>query len=173
MKKILLTLTLITFAFTASAHNNIATDKVIDVNKFIGKWYAHAALPLFFSKGCLYQTAEYDVLAEDKISVFNTCVKRNKIKTIRGEAQVTNRKTNSELDVRFYTWWARAFNVKGDYNIIEIDANYEYVIVGGKNRKSLWIMSKSKEMPEEILNEYIQIAKDLNFPVHNLVKSKF
>lgn len=172
MKKALLLISIFTFALTAQAHS-IATDQRIDVKKFVGKWYAHGALPLFFSKGCLYQTAEYEVLSENKVSVFNTCVKSNKIKTIRGEAVVRNPGTNSQLNVHFYTWWARTFNVVGDYNIIKIDPNYEYVMVGSQNRKSLWIMSKSKQMPEEIYEEYLNYAKELNFNTNKIVKSKF
>lgn len=172
MNKILLLLSALTFSISASAHS-IATNDIVDINNFVGKWYTHASLPQFFTKGCLYQTAEYKILSEDKVSVLNTCIKRNKIKTIRGEAVVLNKRTNSELGVKFYTWWARAFRLVGDYNIIEIDPNYEYMLVGSKNRKSLWIMSKSKEIPQQIYNEYVQIAKDLNFPTQNLIKSRF
>ena len=171
MKKLILMLAMIlsTTAFASS----IATSEVIDVERYTGKWYTISALPLFFNKGCTSQTAEYGTLSDTKISVLNTCYKPGKKKWIKGEAEITNLDTNSELVVRFYTWWARAFNVEGDYNVIKIDPNYEYVMVGSNNRKSLWIMSRTKTMPEEIYNDYLEMAKSLKFNTNKLYKSKF
>lgn len=172
MKKLTILITLLILSTQVFAHS-VATKDVVDVQKYVGKWYAISSLPLFFSKGCTSQTAEYGVINESTISVKNVCKKPGKIKTIYGKAYVTNKETNSELIVRFNTWWARAFRIKGDYNIVKIDPNYEYVIVGGNNRKSLWIMSRRPFMNEDVYNEYVEYAKSLNFPVHNLVKSKF
>lgn len=156
----------------AFAHS-VATNEVIDIKKYIGKWYAVSSLPLFFSRGCTSQTAEYDIIDKKTISVKNVCLKPGKKKLIFGKAVVTNEKTNSELYVQFNTWWARWFNIKGDYNIIKIDPDYEYVMVGGNNRKSLWIMSRKPGMPENIYQEYVDYAEKLNYPVNKLFKSKF
>jgi apolipoprotein D and lipocalin family protein len=171
MKKLILILTMI--LSTTTFASTIATGDIIDVQRYTGKWYAISALPLFFSKGCTSQTAEYGALSDTKISVLNTCYKPGKKKWIKGEAEITNFDTNSELVVRFYTWWARAFRVKGDYNIIKIDPNYDYVMVGGNDRKSLWIMSRTKTMPEEVYNEYIARAEELHFNTNRLIISKF
>lgn len=156
-----------------SQTNTIATEKTVDVKQFLGKWYAVAALPQFFSRGCLYQTAEYGLIDQTTLSVKNTCYKDNKRKWIYGKAYVTNTMTNSELIVRFNTWWARLFNIKGDYNIIKIDNDYQTVMVGSKNRKSLWIMTRTKGINKQKYQEYVNYAKKLNFPIHNLIESKF
>lgn len=170
--KILTLSLLLAISFTAKAES-IATKKIIDVNQYIGKWYAISSLPQFFTRKCLYQTAEYDILAEDKISVKNKCFKKRKISTINGEARVLNKKTNAELEVRFYNFFTRLFRVRGDYQIIEIDPNYDFVMVGSSDRKSLWIMSRTKEMPEEVYNQYVERAKELLFPIDHLVHAKF
>lgn len=172
MKKLMISMALLMLSTQLFAHT-VATNEVVDVKKYVGKWYAVSSLPLFFSKGCTSQTAEYGIIDAKTISVKNVCFKPGKKKWIYGKAVVTNETTNSELYVQFNTWWARWFNVKGDYNIIKIDPDYEYVMVGGNNRKSLWIMSRSEKMPENIYQEYVDYAKKLNFPVHNLVKSTF
>jgi apolipoprotein D and lipocalin family protein len=172
MKKLMILMTLLTLTTGALAHS-VATTDVVDIKKYIGKWYAVSSLPLFFSRGCSSQTAEYDIIDEKTISVKNTCIKPGKKKLIWGKAVVTNPATNSELYVQFNTWWARWFNVKGDYNIVKIDPNYDYVMVGGNNRKSLWIMSRRPYMPEDIYEQYVNYAKELHFPVQNLVKSTY
>ena len=165
---------LFTTSIFAGNQASVATSDIIDANKFVGKWYAISSLPQFFSKSCIAQTAEYEVLSETKISVKNTCLKKkNKKSLIFGEANIVNEVTNSELTVQFYTWWARLFKIKGDYNIIKIDPNYEYVIVGSNDRKSLWIMSRRPSMDEFTYSEYVEFAKMKGFAVKDLQFSKF
>jgi apolipoprotein D and lipocalin family protein len=175
MKSLILSLMMIFSlqAFAASGGSSVATNEYVDVNRFIGKWYAISDIPQFFSRKCLYQTAEYGIKSEKEISVKNTCYKGRKTQTIYGQAKVINPETNAELIVTFNTFWTRLFRVKGDYNIIKIDPNYEYVMVGGNNRSNLWIMSRSQEMPEEIYEEYVNLAKELGFNVHNLRRARF
>ena len=163
------------FSLSAFAGGNptVATSEVIDVQKYLGKWYAISDMPQFFTRSCLYQTAEYGLKSELEISVKNTCYAANKTKTIYGQAKVVNEETNSELVVTFNTFWTRLFRVKGDYNIIKIDPNYDYVMVGGNDRSNLWIMSRRPSMPEEVYAEYVAYAKELGFNTKLLRKSKF
>ena len=160
------------FTITAFAQS-LPTAEYVDVSRYVGKWYAISSLPQFFTKKCKAQTADYEVINEQSISVLNTCLKGKGTTVIKGQAVVKNAATNAELEVTFNNFFTRLFRVKGDYTIIKLDENYRYVMVGSKNRKSLWIMSRSTEMPEEIFNQYLKLAKDLNFKVDKMVLSKF
>ncbi len=152
----------------------LPTESHVEVNRYVGKWYAHYSLPQFFTKKCRAQTAEYEVINEKTISVLNTCLKSKGTGTISGKAVVKNVGRNSELVVTFNNFFTRLFRVKGDYNIIKLDQNYEYVLVGSGDRKSLWLMSRSdREIPEGILKDYLEYAKELEFPVAKLVRSQF
>jgi apolipoprotein D and lipocalin family protein len=165
---IILTLSLSSFAQT------ITTAEQVDVSRYVGKWYAHYALPQFFTRNCKGQTAEYEIINAKKISVLNTCLEKKGQTIIEGQAVITNVKTNAELIVTFNNFFTRLFRVKGDYNIMKIDPNYEYVLVGSVNRKSLWLMSRSPlEIPESILKEYLDLAKKDGFDTSKLVKSRF
>ncbi len=74
----------------------------------------------------------------------------------------------------FNNFFTRLFKVKGDYNIMKLDANYEYVLVGSRNRKSLWLMSRSPvEIPETVVQEYLDLAKKDGFDLTKLEKSHF
>ena len=177
MNKILLLSILFTVNITAFAsmdYDKLPTEKNVEIAKFTGKWYTITALPLFFNRKCLGQTAEYEILNSESISVFNTYIKKEgkKDSTISGKAIIKDSKSNAELNVYFDSFFFKLanklFNVEADYNIIKLDPNYEYVIVGGNNRKSLWIMSRRPSMPEELLLEYIQYAKDLGFDTKEL-----
>ncbi|MFZ8932296.1 MAG: lipocalin family protein [Bacteriovoracaceae bacterium] len=171
MKK-LITLALAIFSLNLVAATNLPTANYVEIERYVGKWYTITTLPQFFSLNCAGQTAEYEIVAPGKISVLNTCIKRSgKTRTIEGQAYVTNTLTNAELEVSFNSFFTRLFKVKGEYIIIKLDRDYEYVMVGSSNRKSLWIMSKSPKMPKKVLNSYIALAKKLGFKTNKLKAS--
>jgi len=144
------------------------------VSRYVGKWYSHFALPQFFTRNCKAQTAEYEVIDTKTISVLNTCIKKKGKNTIEGQAVVTNLKTNAELEVTFNSFFTRLLRVRGDYNIMKLDPEYEYVLVGSANRKSLWLMSRSSvAIPDPVVKEYLDFAEKEGFDTSKLVKSKF
>jgi apolipoprotein D and lipocalin family protein len=152
----------------------LPVEKNVDVSRYVGKWYAHYSLPQFFTRSCEGQTAEYEIIRENTISVFNTCLKIKGETTITGKAVVQNPGDNSKLIVTFNNFFTRLFRVKGDYNIIKLDKNYEYVLVGSNDRKSLWLMSRaSQAMPIEVKQQYFKIATELGFDVTRLQESRF
>lgn len=161
-------------SFSAWAHSPLPTASHVEIKEYIGKWYAVTALPQYFTRKCVGQTAEYAIKDSKTISVLNTCIKKNgETKTIEGQAVVVNPKTNAELEVTFNNFWTRLFRVKGDYTIIKIDESYSTVLVGSKDRKSLWILSRTPYIHEEVKKEYLSYAKSLNFDTSKVVDSKF
>ncbi len=152
----------------------LPTASYVEIERYVGKWYAITSLPQFFSRGCIAQSAEYEILSPNSVSVLNTCFKRNgKTSTITGKAVVVNPNTNAELEVTFDNFFTRLFKVKGDYTIIKLDPDYEYVMVGSKDRKSLWIMARETTMPAKVLQEYVDFASSIGFDVSKLEDSKF
>lgn len=154
--------------------SNLPTEKNVDISRYVGKWYAHYSLPQFFTKKCRAQTAEYEVIDELTISVFNTCLKKKGFTTIDGQAKVINPGDNSELIVTFNNFFTRLFRVKGDYNIIKLDKDYETVLIGSNDRKSLWLMTRSEtDLSPEVISYYFKLATDLGFDVSKLQQSQF
>lgn len=171
---LLFTFVLMSCAFAGGGSAKLPTADAVDVERYVGKWYAVKALPQRFTKECVGQTAEYEVINEKSISVLNTCLKKNGTQTIQGVATVKNTKTNAELRVKFNTWWNRLlFFISGEYTIIKLDPNYEYVMVGSSDRKSLWYLSRRPFMPEDVTLEYDALAKELGFNVERMVVSEF
>lgn len=156
------------------ASSPLPTVSQVEVKEYVGKWYAVTALPQFFTRKCVGQTAEYAIKDAKTISVLNTCIKKNgHTKTIEGQAVVVNPKTNAELEVTFNNFWTRLFRVKGDYNIIKIEEDYSTALVGSKDRKSLWILSRTPYIHEDLKREYLDYARKLNFDTSKVVDSKF
>lgn len=151
----------------------LPTADFVDIERYLGRWYAVTSLPQFFTRNCKGQIADYGLINPQTISVINTCVKKNGKSTIRGEAVVKNATTNAELVVTFDTFFTRLLRVKGDYTIIRLDPKYQHVLVGSKDRKSLWLLSRTTELPEERIESYVAFADELGFPVKRLVRSEF
>ena len=149
------------------------TAEYVDINKYVGKWYAIASLPQFYTRKCVGQTADYKIINEQSVSVKNTCLKAKGQSVIYGQAVVENAVTNAELVVTFNNFFTRLFRVRGDYTIIKLDPDYKYVIIGSKDRKTLWIMSRTPDMPKEIYDHYVAYVDQLGFPVEKLKKSNF
>jgi apolipoprotein D and lipocalin family protein len=157
----------------AGGSRDIRTASYVEINRYIGKWYAVSSLPQFFTRKCLSQTADYGIINSQMISVLNTCYKAKGTNNIKGQAVVTNAATNAELEVTFNNFFTRLFRVRGDYNILKLDENYRYVMVGSRDRKSLWIMSRTPSIEAEVYKAYIEEAKNQGFPIEKLVLSKF
>jgi apolipoprotein D and lipocalin family protein len=170
------TILIMLFSLTSclwAREQELRTVDYVDISRYVGKWYAISALPQFFTRKCIAQTAEYAVVNQQTVSVVNTCLKGKGQTTITGEAVVSNSATNAELDVRFNNFFTRLFRVVGDYNIIKLDSDYQYVTVGSRDRKSLWIMSRTPSMPQKIYEEYVKDALAQKFSVDELVLSQF
>ncbi len=173
MKKLMILLLTLSFQVMAGGGRDLPTADYVDIERYLGKWYAISALPQFFTRSCIAQTAEYDAINPQTISVVNTCLKKKGTTVIRGQAVVKNATTNAELIVTFNSFFTRLFRVKGDYTIVKLDPEYRYVLVGDKKRKSMWVLSRTKEMPAADYDEYVKYAKELEFQVEKLVLSQF
>ena len=160
--------------FAVDKPGPLPTASDVDVARYIGKWYTISSLPQFFTRNCVGQTAEYGILDEKTISVHNTCYKKNgKTKDINGKGVIQDAPNNARLLITFDSFWTRLFRVKGEYVIIKLGEGYDTVMVGSTNRKSLWIMSRTPTMDPSTLIEYKTLARDLAFPVTQLVNSKY
>jgi apolipoprotein D and lipocalin family protein len=53
--------------------------------------------------------------------------------------------------------------------VIAIDKNYQYALVSGSSLKYLWILSRTPQLPQNIKEEYLQLAHEKGFKVENLI----
>lgn len=168
--------TVLALLFILSCATNakpLPTAENVQIERYIGKWYTISSLPQFFTRNCIGQTADYQIINSQTISVLNTCLKKNGKSEIKGQAVVVNAATNAELEVTFNSFFTRLLRVKGDYTIVKLDKDYRYVLVGSKDRKSLWVLSRTKTMPLEQYLEYVNFAKNNGFKTAKLEFSKF
>jgi apolipoprotein D and lipocalin family protein len=137
----------------------------VDLNKYLGKWYEIAHLPFKFEDGCSNITATYALNKDGDISVLNECIKNGKAKQAKGKAKVVDKNSGAKLKVTFF--WP----FYGDYWIIKLDDDYSYSVVGTPSRKFLWILSRTKQIDNEIYLQLTEFAESKGFNVDNLVKT--
>lgn len=172
MKFIILTILL---SCQLSLSKQLPTVDHVDLNKYQGLWYEIARFDQKFQKGCTAVTAEYKIIKDHKISVLNKCrlnTINGKLKQAKGKAWVVDKTTNAKLKVQFFLSFIRLGFLSGDYWIIDLDDNYEHVMIGAPNRKYLWILARRPFVSEETLSQLKNKAERLGFDTNKLLMTQ-
>jgi len=142
--------------------NTIDNEPVaIELNKFLGKWYEIARFDHSFERDMQKVTAEYYLQPDGKIKVVNSGYRDGKFKETIGKAKTTD--TPGLLRVSFF------LNFYSDYRVLMIDKDYLYVLIGGNSSKYLWIMSRTPQLSNDILQKLINAAKERGYDTDKLI----
>jgi lipocalin len=140
----------------------------VDVARYMGTWFEIAKFPQRFEKGLVGVTANYTLLPNGRVRVLNSGYEEDFngiLKTAKGKAWVIDNRTNAKLKVSFF--WPFA----GNYWILELGKDYEYVAVGDESRKYLWILSRTPQMDEAVYNGLLKRVQDKGFDISRLEKN--
>lgn len=178
MKKLLIILTVLGFTTMACASVNdfepLKLEQNVSILKYQGLWHEIERIDFKFERGCGNVTAKYTLTKKGKVKVLNSCtkVKRSgeiKTKAAKGVAFVVDSKTNAKLKVSFVPFFKWLGWFAGDYNIIKLGDNYEYVLVGSEDREYLWILSRTPNLSEEIKDMLKAEARAQGFDTSKLI----
>jgi len=141
----------------------------VDLNRYLGKWYEIATIPIRFQLGCNCVTAEYSLKENGRVKVVNSCRKDSPaglFKSVTGQAKVVKGSNNAKLKVSFFwPFW-------GNYWIIQLDQeNYQWAVVSDPSRKTLWILSRAPQMDEELYRKLVDYCKFAGLNIDLLVKT--
>lgn len=142
MKTTVITAVLACSAFCGFAQEVQSVDSV-DLSRYLGLWYEIAAYPKWFERGMTNVTAQY-TLDKNKIKVTNAGIRNGKKKEAHATAWPVEGSHNAKLKVQFF--WP----FKSDYWVIDLAPDYSWAVVSNPKRSSLWILSRTKEMPDQI-----------------------
>ncbi|SHL84915.1 lipocalin family protein [Chryseobacterium polytrichastri] len=136
-----------------------------NADKYLGKWYEIARFDYRFEKNMDNVTATYSQNPNGTIRVDNKgydYIKKEWKESI-GEARFIKDKTEARLKVSFFKpIWA-------GYNVIDIDENYQYALIAGSSLKYIWILSRTKEIPESIKQRFLEKAKRIGYNTNELI----
>ena len=169
--KILLLLLILIFAGFVSYHIfkpiPPAKDAVspFDIEKYTGKWYEIARLDFYWEEGLSQVTAEYTLNSDGTLQVDNKGfdAEKNKWKQSNGKAKFLDDPNTGALKVSFFGPFYSG------YNVVKIDPDYRYALVYGENLENMWILSRTKTIPEDVKNVYLNYAGNSGYRIEDLI----
>ena len=133
----------------------------LDLNRYLGEWYEIARFDHSFERGIEQAKAVYTLNEDDTIKVVNSGVKDGKPKTAIGKGKRTE--TPALLRVSFFgPFYA-------DYRVMKIDTDYTYALVGSGGADYLWILSRTRVLPDAAKNELLADAKRRGYDTDKLI----
>lgn len=136
----------------------LPTVAAVDLARYTGGWYEIALLPNWFQRACVADTKARYRADGDGIEVVNRCrTADGTIKTAEGRAKIVAGSANAKLRVSFF--WP----FYGDYWVLDLDADYQQVLVGTPSRDYAWILSRKPTMAEAELQKLLDKAAALGF----------
>ena len=145
---------------------NPKTIENLDLKRYMGKWYEIARFDHRFEKGLQAVTAEYSFRRDGKIRVKNCGRKKDPsgpLNCIIGKARPARNGQAGKLRVSFFLFFY------SDYNILELDSDYEWALIGSYSPKYLWILSRTPELRPETLNVILKKAEFRGYDVSKLI----
>lgn len=148
---------------TAGAAPVRAVQKV-DLNRYVGTWYEIANFPRFFLPQCVADTvSEYTANSDGTVAIKNRCRTRDGgINEAHGIATPLKGSGNARMKVTF------VWPFSGDYVVVGLDPNYRWTVIGSVNRKSLWILSRTPQLPKPELDQALSVASAQGYPMQKL-----
>jgi apolipoprotein D and lipocalin family protein len=124
----------------------------VDLPRYVGTWYEIASYPHRFQRGCVASRAVYTLRADGTLGVTNECRQETldgPLRSVTGTARVVDAASGAKLEVSFFRpFW-------GDYWIIDLDADYQWVVVGHPSRNYLWILCRSRVLDDALYQQII------------------
>jgi apolipoprotein D and lipocalin family protein len=146
---------------------NKSVVKNFDIHKYLGTWYEIARYDHFFERDLVGVTANYSIRKDGKIKVINNGYEKNFYgkKTVAiGKAKTPNQKTPAKLKVSFFWFFY------GEYNILELDKNYQWAIVGSKSNNYLWILSRTPKINKKLYTQLLELISKRGYDINLLLK---
>lgn len=133
----------------------------VDLNRYLGSWYEIARFDHRFERGMEQTKALYTLREDGLIKVENTGMKDGQLKQSVGKAKTTD--TPALLRVSFFGPFY------GDYRILLLDEDYQYVLVGGGTDDYLWILSRTPQLEDETLALILAEARRRGYDPSKLI----
>jgi len=137
-----------------------------ELDRYLGTWYEIARLDHSFERGLSEVTAEYALRADGSVNVLNRGydAARGQWRKTEGRAIFAGDSSVGSLLVSFFGPFY------GGYHIIALDKeDYTWAMVAGPTRNFLWLLARSPELEEEVFEELVAQARELDFPVEELI----
>ncbi|WP_303289929.1 lipocalin family protein [Marinobacter sp. SS5-14b] len=136
-----------------------------DKDRYLGTWYEIARLDHSFERGLSQVTAEYSLNDDGSIKVINRGynVEEGEWQEAEGRAVFVGDSDVGHMKVSFFGPFYAS------YVVFELDDDYSTVYITGYNRNYLWLMSRTPEVSDEVLEAFKARAEAEGFELGELI----
>jgi len=147
----------------------------LDLARYQGQWFEIARFQNPFQNESEKNiTARYRLLDNGFIEVINACKQTNgKVKSVTGLAKQQSSKSTSKLKVSFFDIFGWR-PIWGDYWVLYIDTDYQVAVIGDRNKKYGWVLSRKTTLSQRqrdtalaVLNKNGYNSQKLLFAIHD------
>lgn len=150
---------------TVSMPAGLKPVKDFSIDRYAGTWYEIARLDHRFERDMVKVMATYTLRDDGRIGVLNRGfdAKRNVWKSADGVAEFAGDPRVGQLQVNFWgPFW-------GAYNIVALDADYQWAVVCGPDHSYFWILSRQPKMDKALLEKLVAKAREWGFNTGALI----
>tara|TARA_B100000530_G_C15866617_1_gene451607 strand:+ start:53 stop:538 length:486 start_codon:yes stop_codon:yes gene_type:complete len=143
----------------------------VEVDRYMGLWYEIATTPSFQQGSCYSTQAQYSFNeAQGWVDVVNSCrigSTSGNLQQIAGRAELVDLDTQAKLTVIF-------FGQAAPYWVVALDGSegeepYQWAVVSVPGGQVMWLLSRTKEMPDELRQSIEAHLIERGFPVDTLI----
>lgn len=152
-------------ACTSVSSNDVKPVENFNIQRYLGDWYEIGRFDFKWEKDLKSVRANYSMNEDGSVKVTNSgynYVSRKEKQSV-GKAKFAGQEDVAGLKVSFFGPFYSA------YTVIALDPEYKYALVAGANKKLLWILSRTPTIPQDIKENYVQIAKNAGYDMTNFV----
>lgn len=137
--------------------------EIADRRELLGLWYELARFDHPFERGLQEVEARYTLLDDGTLRVENSGFDPaiGARRTAVGRAKFTA--DSGRLRVSFY------WKFYSDYNILERGVRGEWMLVGSRSPRYLWILARSEELPADELERILDRAREHGYDTTGLI----
>ncbi len=141
-----------------------STVSQFDLSRYLGTWYEIARFNHSFERGMDNAMAQYILQDDGTVVVLNTGWKNGKYKIAEGKAKYPDpEKEPGALKVSFFMFFY------SEYNVMMVDENYTISLVGSKKDNYLWILSRTPEPDQDLLQAVLAEAEARGYDTSKLI----
>lgn len=162
-----LTLTLSIMLLAACVRLPVGVEPVagFQPDRYLGTWYEIARLDHSFERGLSKVTAEYSRREDGGIRVLNRgySAEEGGWSEAEGKAYFVESEDVGHLKVSFFGPFY------GTYAVFELEPDYQYAWVAGNNTNYLWLLARSPEVDQAVIDAFTVRAAELGFDTDELI----
>ncbi len=139
----------------------------LDLDRYLGTWYEIARFQHSFERDLVGVTANYSLRKDGKIRVLNQGYEHSldgKLKIAEGKAKRNNPKEPGKFKVAFFLFFY------AEYNVLELDENYQWAMIGSSTPNYFWILSRTPQISDELYNELVNKAEKRGYDISRIFK---